>query len=294
VGAWSRCAVLAFGLAGCAHRAPQPGAVPAPHGIEAAELLARGRGVPTPGPLAAGVRVTLASGLSARGSLLVAPGGRVRLDVAGPIGGPLLSVVTDGTRGWAWTARDGRWTLAPELDAELSALAPGAGLAPLGRMLLGLLPDTAGRALEADPHGAVVAWDGPAGRSLVGWVDPSSARLRRLALRAGGGVAEGGGPPTPPASRDVSLEVVPAEAPPHLPARIVVEMGEDPVTVEVIGWSAADPPASAFTWAPPAGAVVRTVHLQPDGRLGARSVRGTAGSPGAPPPPSAPAPAPSP
>jgi hypothetical protein len=285
---------VALGLGGCAHRATAPIVPSELREADAAEVLTRGRGLATPGPLVAGVRVTLASGLSARGTLIVAPGGRIRLEVAGPLGGPLLSATTDGTRGWVWSARDGRWTLAPALDAELATLASGAGLPALGRMLLGLVPDAPGRMLPPDAHGAVVAWDGPAGRTLVGSVDPATARLRRLALRAGGGVAEGGGPPAAPASGDRSREVVPAEAPPHLPSRIVLAWGGDPVTVDVVGWAPADPPASAWAWNPPAGAVVRTVHLQPDGRLGARGVTGTAGSPGAPLPPIAPAPPPSP
>ncbi len=242
-------------LAGCLHRAPKPEGPLPPRAANPVELWGIALSDALPGPRRADVRVQLASGLSARGVLAVAPPDRLRLDVFGPIGGPVLMVVSDGTALRSWQAEGNRWTVFPDADTEMGAFLPGleaAGLDLLVRLLLGYAPQVA--PTSGTPDG-VVAWAGPQGSEVRARLDPGTARLAEVIAGRTGGAAPW-----------LVLENTPGGLPEALPARVVVTLpGRGPTTLSIAGWTPFTPEDSVFAVAPPPGSTVRTVHLDAEG-----------------------------
>ena len=271
--------VLTLLLAGCLHRVPQPVGPLPPRAANAVELWSVALADPLPGPRRADVRVQLANGLSARGVLAVAPPDRLRLDVFGPIGGPVLVVVSDGTALRSWQAEGNRWTVIPDADHEIAALMAGThgaeggppsatpppsgvdapssvgsadGLDTLVRVLLGYAPQVA--PTSGSPNGAV-AWAGPRGSEVRARLDPGTARLAHVTAGFAGAAAPW-----------MALENTPGSLPEALPARVVVTLpGRGPTTLSIETWSPFTPDAAAFALTPPPGSEVRTMRLDAEG-----------------------------
>jgi hypothetical protein len=255
--------VLALLLTGCLHRVPQPVGPLPPRAANAVELWSVALADPLPGPRRADVRVQLANGLSARGVLAVAPPDRLRLDVFGPIGGPVLVVVSDGTALRSWQAEGNRWTVIPDADREIAAVMAGThgvdapssvadGLETLVRVLLGYAPQVA--PTSGSPNGAV-AWAGPRGSEVRARLDPGTARLAHVSAGVAGAAAPW-----------MVIENTPGNLPEALPAQIIVTLpGRGPTTLSIEAWSPFTPDAAAFALTPPPGSEVRTMRLDAEG-----------------------------
>ena len=262
--------LLTLLLTGCLHRAPQPVGPLPPRAANAIELWGVALADPLPGPRRADVRVQLANGLSARGLLAVAPPDRLRLDVFGPIGGPVLVVVSDGTALRSWQADGNRWTEIPDADHEIgrlmagvpeaagtssvAAVAPSSvgsaeGLETLVRLLLGYAPRVA--PTSGKPDGTIV-WAGPRGSEMRARLDPGTARLAHVTAGPAAGAAPW-----------LVIENTPGALPEALPARVVVTLpGRGPTTLTVGSWAPFTPEDSMFAVRPPPGTAVQTVRLE--------------------------------
>jgi hypothetical protein len=236
-------------LAGCPPRVvTPPGPVPE---VDPVALLARAESLPPPAPAAAtfGLHVeTPDKRVSASGALVVQPPDHFRVEVRGPIGPPVLVIVSDGTGLYAWEAGKNVFHTAADADAALRQETGGAaGLGALTSLLIGRLPALR----KPDAIGAMgvpeYRWAGAGQSALSVALDPRSARLAGLALFDEAGAAV------------LQASVTAPDLPEHLEVRMPA-MGLV-ARLDFDGWKPAAPPPSAFVLPAPAGAEVRPLDL---------------------------------
>jgi hypothetical protein len=159
--------VIAF-LLGCTPKAPPPVVVADPAALVAA--ASEPLDAPVAGRLTTTV-ITADKGFSAVGLLLLAPGGKFRLELRGPIGPPQLVVTCNGVRLAAYVAsKDEAWVTDDARDWLGGAVGPDLDPEDLVGLLAGRLPTL--------PTAWVPGEIGP------GWLDVSYARADGMAARA--------------------------------------------------------------------------------------------------------------
>lgn len=238
--------VLAL-LSGCPKPTPE---APLPT-VDPRELLARATAEAPPGASAATFDLRVESpeqNVNANGALVVSPPDRFRVEVRGPIGGPALVVVSDGTRLRAWLASKNELLTADTADAVIAGYTGGeVGLEALASLLLGRLPTLRAPDLVRPETIPSYRWVGPAQSHLDVALDPRSGHL------AGFGLVDELG------AELLSADVAGGEA---WPTKLVARVPRKGIvaTFEFDEWRPAAPPDSAFVLEPE-GAVVKPLEL---------------------------------
>ncbi len=242
-------------------RAPPVVDVPA---ATPAELLATAVAEAPAGPAIATFSIRVQgpdAGVSAQGTALVAPGGRFRLELRGPIGGPAFIAACDGTTLRAWEAGPNRVWEATDLDARLRGATNGAlGLDALSELLLlrlprGLPPPTSTRTRDGRPS---FEW-AQGGAQLAVDLDAATARVARLGLVGPDGQAWLGLQGEADTSRPSRDKPGPARPPRTL--TVVLPPMNTTAELNFGAWTNAAPTDPAFRLALPAGATVEELRL---------------------------------
>lgn len=233
-------------LLACAPKAPPPVIVTDPAALVAAasEPLA----APVVGRLSASV-VAPGRGFSAVGVLLLAPGGKFRLELRGPIGPPQLVVACDSRRLVAYvTAKDEAWVAEDAVAWLGGVVGPDLDPEDVVGLLAGRLPTlpTAWVAGETGPGSLDLSYARADGIAAQARLDAATSRVRSLVVSSAGtellhATLE---PADFPRSLDVSV--------PSLPARAEVSFSS---------WEPAAPGEGAFSLAVPATAALHELAV---------------------------------
>lgn len=238
---------LLVALSGC----PKPVTEAPPLDVDPVTLLAQATREPAPGPSATTFDLRLVTpeqSVTANGALVVAPPGRFRIEVRGPIGPPQLVIVGDGEGVVAYLAGKNELVTVADAGARIRAYTGGdVGLDALSALLLGRLPALKKPDLVKPTRPPAYRWAGPGQSHLDVTLDTRTAHLAALALADELGA--------PLLEADVRGKEWPERLEVRIPSKGVVaelSFGE---------WRPADPPAAAFTLPPPDGATVRPLDL---------------------------------
>lgn len=191
---WGRLVLVLLaplGLVDCAHRHPLPRAYA---GTDTAGLLARLTAAQSRlHSFSAEARVSYfgpEGRLRGSVTLLVARPDRLRYELMGPHGGPLMAVATDGQQVQVVDFRESRFVQGPATASNLDRLLD---LAPLGLPPAGWVALLFGEVTP--PPTALLGYDDAQGAFLLHWqeanrrytvaVDPVSAQPRRATIRTG-------------------------------------------------------------------------------------------------------------
>ena len=247
--------LFVFGLAAC-HR-------PVPTSViqqDPAVLLARAMAVPATEPVSNRFSIhihTPDQDVTAWGALVVRSPDHFRIEVAGPIGPPVLIVACDGQDVNAWLATQQNFYAGEGADRTLRALTGGAaGLDVLTALLVGQLPAMLGTpsgAAAAPPFGWTWWWQAPDGSRLTAALDTRTSRLVDVAAQDAAGrvllhAELTHGDPTSRYPTTLAAEL------PTLYASVQIDFG---------AWRPADPPDGAFHIAPPPGAHIKPLNGAP-------------------------------
>lgn len=240
---------------GC-HRVPS--ALPAQ---DPASLLARALAVPASEPVANRFNIHIHTGdsdVTAWGALVVRSPDHFRVEVAGPIGPPVLVVACDGADVNAFLSTKQEFYAGPGADATLRRLTGGAaGLDVLTALLVGQLPDVLGTpagTAAAPPFGWTWWWTAPDGSRLTATLDTRTSRLVDVDAQD-------------PAGRVLlHAELTHADPTSRYPTHLSADLPTLYASVQVNfgAWRPAAPPDTAFQIQPPPGVHIRTLGAAPD------------------------------
>ncbi len=156
----------------------------------AVAVLERAQAREVPSPVQARFQIKLRSkplgvGGTTGGGLQVDRPGRARIEIFGPLGGSIVSLMADGTAFAAWFPKDRRHLLAPDAEALVRDATKGAiGLDELIGLLVGDVPFDAAslRGLGVvEQEGRVRAtFEGPGGVGVTLDLDPATLTPARL------------------------------------------------------------------------------------------------------------------
>jgi hypothetical protein len=217
-----------------------------PAGFDPRALLERvtAEAPPTPASTTFGLKLdTPDQHVSASGALVVEPPGRFRIEVRGPIGPPVLVIVSDGKALYAWQAGKNTFYSGPDADSAIRAYTGGAvGLEALAALFTGRLPHL-GPADEVADGRPEYTWHGPGQSRLFARLAPETGRLSALSLHdeAGQDVLE--------------AQMAGADRPSQLSVTLPTVGGK--ATLDMGDWRPATPPPAAFVLSPPPGAEVK-------------------------------------
>ncbi len=241
-------ALAAAGLAGC-----HPPAPPAPVAIDPDALLAAAEAGASGGPVTSRFHVAIHSAdrdSLAWGGIVVAPPNRFRVDLAGPIGPPLVVLACDGEAVSAWLAATATFYTGPHADPAFRGWmggVPGAEVVTallLGRLSPGLGVPTGSGA--AGPDGWSWWWTALNGGSLTAIVNPETTRLTSVLSKDGFGATH--------VSAVYSYADPASPFPTHL--ALTVPPLDTSLTVDFGPWQVANPVDAIFDLPVPAGATV--------------------------------------
>ncbi len=261
-------------LLGCPKRPEPP---PPPPDVEPEVVLDLARERVVPDPLRSRLTVRVASPVlevagSTGGGIVVDRPGRLRLDVFGPLGATLFTVVSDGLAFDVVSWRESQHFASERAELALRELTGGvAGLDDLLAVLVGDLPFPeveAAALLRLDDGAAMVTLEGPEGIVVEAVLDPLRGTPSSFAARDGHGAlvlsAEYG-----------DYAPIAGEGTPLVPDRILLYVPELQLTLELRyrGWSTPDEEPGVFTVAVPADfesipleEAIRQLRAQLDGR----------------------------
>lgn len=231
------------------HRAPPPVATP----LDPATVLARALAVPTTPPIANrfGIHIhTADQDVTAWGSLVVRAPDDFRIEIAGPIGPPVVLVVCDGSDVNAWIAPKQSFYAGTDADQTLRGLTGGAaGLEVVNALLVGQLPASLGPpagAAAAPPFAWKWWWTSPDGSRLSATLDTRSNRLTHVQAQDASGKVL------------LSAELTHLDLTSRYPTRLSADLPTlyTSVQVDFGAWRPADPQDGAFSITPPPGAKV--------------------------------------
>lgn len=177
--------VVALATTGCKKKTDTP-SLPS---LEEPELLSRLAGRPMPDPVRARFSIKMRSkplGIAAPplgGGLVVDRPGKAYLAIMNPVGGPVLSVATDGEAFVVLNNRDKQAFYEADAASALGDATAGTlALSDLVDVLVGLLPVTAEQITQRrrDGDATRLTFDRPEGVSLRTWVDPGTGEPRRV------------------------------------------------------------------------------------------------------------------
>lgn len=242
---------LALLTIGC-HRAPPPLMATQ----DPATLLTHALAVPPTTPVSNRFNIhihTPDQDITAWGGLVVRAPDHFRVEIAGPIGPPVLIIACDGAAVNAWLAPKQTFYAGPDADATLRTITGGsAGLDVVAAMLVGQLPSVlgvpAGSAAEP-PYEWTWWWTSPDGSRLSAGLDTRTTRL--VDVRA-----------QDPAGRVLlQARLTHADLTSRYPTRLSADLPTLYASVQVdFGeWRPATPTDAAFVIAPPAGATLRVL-----------------------------------
>lgn len=235
-------------LAGCPHPPPLPTAQ------DPTTLLARALSVPPTDPVANrfGIHIhTPDQDVTAWGSLVLRAPDQFRIEVAGPIGPPVLIVACDGHSVNAWLSPKQTFYAGPNADTTLRAITGGAaGLEVVAALLVGQLSASLGTpagSAAAPPYGWRWWWTAPDGSRLTTGLDTRTTRLLDVTAQD-------------PAGRVLlDAKLTHADLTTRYPTRLSADLPTLYASVQVdFGeWRPATPKDAAFTITPPAGATMK-------------------------------------
>jgi hypothetical protein len=181
-------------VVGCAPKKVPPAPVAEP--AEAVLAKAQARRVPSPVQARFQIKVRskpLGIGGTTSGGLQVLRPGRARVEIFGPLGGSLVSLVSDGAGFAAWLPKDQRHLFAPDAEALVRDATRGAvGIDGLLGLLVGDVPFSAaelrGLGVDEAPGRVRARFQGPDGVDVELDLDPVLLTPVRLVARDRAGV----------------------------------------------------------------------------------------------------------
>lgn len=240
--------------AGCHH---VPAALPTQ---DPATLLARALAVPASEPVSNRFNIHIHTGdqdVTAWGALVVRPADHFRVEVAGPIGPPVLIVACDGADVNAFLSTKQEFYAGTGADATLRRLTGGsAGLDVLTALLVGQLPAGLGApagSAAAPPYGWVWWWTSPDGSRLTATLDTRTSRLVDVDAQD-------------PAGRVLlHAELTHADPTSRYPTHLAADLPTLYASVQVNfgAWRPVAPADAAFQIQPPPGVHIRTLGPAP-------------------------------
>lgn len=241
-------------LAGCPHPPPLPTAQ------DPTTLLARALSVPPTDPVANrfGIHIhTPDQDVTAWGSLVLRAPDQFRIEVAGPIGPPVLIVACDGHSVNAWLSPKQTFYAGPDADTTLRAITGGAaGLEVVAALLVGQLSASLGTpagSAAAPPYGWRWWWTAPDGSRLTTGLDTRTTRLLDVTAQD-------------PAGRVLlDAKLTHADLTTRYPTRLSADLPTLYASVQVdFGeWRPAAPKDAAFTITAPSGATLKQLGAPP-------------------------------
>lgn len=235
-------------LLGCPPRPPPVPIAP----TDPMALLEYARTRPAPGPTAGSFSIrieTPETRAGASGSLVVSLPNTFRLEVRGPIGGPVLVVACDGTALNAWQAQNNTFFDGADVGERLAALTGGvADLGTVASLLLGRVPDLGAPAAVAfTDAGPLYVWESADHRRLLLGLDARTGRLVSFeAVDADG-------------QRWVTAAVEPDTFPERL--QLAFPVKRIAVDLEFTRWIGVSPDPSVFSLTPPPGAAIAPLRI---------------------------------
>ena len=220
-----------------------------------AVLLARAMAQPASGPVANRFNIHIHSpdqDVTAWGGLVVRSPDQFRVEIAGPIGPPVLIVACAGKDVNAWLATQQNFYVGEGADHTLRQLTGGAaGLDVLTALLVGQLPAMLGApsgAAASPPFGWTWWWQAPDAARLTATLDTRSGRLSQVDAQDASGRLL------------LHAELVHGDPVSRYPTHLTADLPTLYTSVQVNfgAWRPADPPDGAFQISPPLGA-----HIQP-------------------------------
>ena len=242
-------------LAGCHHNPPPLLVVQDP-----TTLLGHALALPPTDPVANrfGIHIhTPDQDVTAWGGLVVRAPDHFRIEIAGPIGPPVVIVACDGADVNAWVSPKQTFYRGTGADATLRRITGGAaGLEVITAMLVGQLPAVLGSpagSAAAPPFSWTWWWTAPDGSRLTAGLDTRTSRLVSVNAQD-------------PAGRVLlSANLTHADLTSRYPTRLSAELPTlyTSVQVDFGEWRPAAPTDAAFHIAAPAGATVKVLGAPP-------------------------------
>ncbi len=233
---------------GC-HRLPPPLTTTQ----DPASLLGRALGLPTTDPVSNRFSIhihTPDQDITAWGGLVVRAPDHFRVEIAGPIGPPVLIIACDGVAVNAWLSPKQTFYAGPDADATLRTITGGsAGLDVVTAMLVGQLPAVLGTpagSAAVPPYEWTWWWTSPDGSRLTAGLDTRTSRLVEVNAQ------------DPTGRVLLRGRLTHADLTSRYPTRLAADLPTLYASVQVdFGeWRPAAPKDIAFVIAPPEGATV--------------------------------------
>ncbi len=237
-------------LAGCRHTPP-----PLPTPSDPATLLSRALAVPPAEPIANRFSIhihTPDQDVTAWGGLVVRAPDQFRIEIAGPIGPPVLIVACDGKDVNAWVAPKATFYAGENADDTLRKVTGGAaGLDVVSALLVGQLPalGTPAGSASAPPFAWTWWWTSPDGSRLTAALDTRTSRLIDVQAQ------------DPSGNILLHAELAHMDLTTRYPTRLAAELPTlyTSVQVDFGQWRPSQPEDAAFQLAAPAGATVEVL-----------------------------------